>query len=65
VHFTQGGNGGNQQSVVGQRGKKLRRHNDVEAEWHVGACLVLIVGEFIPWICVGKESSNFVKPRAL
>jgi hypothetical protein len=34
MHFTQGGNGNDEQGVVGKRGKKLRCHDDVKAEGH-------------------------------
>ena len=34
MHFTQSGNGNDEQGVVGKRGKKLRRHDDVKAEGH-------------------------------
>jgi hypothetical protein len=34
LHVAQQGDGYNEQDIVGQRGKKLRGHDDVEAEGH-------------------------------
>jgi hypothetical protein len=34
VHFAQDRDGNDEQGIVGQRRKKLRRHDDVEAERH-------------------------------
>jgi hypothetical protein len=44
LHLAQGVDGGDQEGVVGQRGKELRRHDDEETEGHPGvrACLSLV-----------------------
>ena len=52
IHFAQGGNGGDQQCVIGQRGKELRGHDDVEAERHVNSGLVVCFwSQVIPRNC--------------
>ena len=50
LHLAQGGDGGNQQGVVGERRKKLRRHDDVKAERHVSSGLGICPwSQVIPW----------------
>ena len=60
MHFAEGGDRCNQESVVGQRRKKLCCHDYVEAEWHLGSCLVITLGDFIPRIMAKAGMSHFV-----
>jgi len=45
LHLAQGGDGGNEQGVVGKRRKELRGHDDIEAERHEKFVSYITLGE--------------------
>src|SRR5574343_1161230 len=55
VHLAQGGDGGDQEGIVGQRGKKLRGHDDVEAERHEESVSYITLGEVYTTPSIGYK----------
>ena len=60
LHLTQRGDGGNQQGVVGQRGKKLRGHDDVEAERHEIFVSYMTLGEVYTTLRIRRKACAIV-----